>query len=191
MKFGKIITRLHVGFTKGHGGNWMFNIGEYVVYGNQGVCKVESIGPIDIFGVSKDKEYYTLVPVYHNESKVYAPVDNNKTVMRPIMSEDAVKGLIARIGDIDTITIVNERGRELIYKEALHKCDCEELVKVMKTIYIRNEQRAREGKKVTSSDERYLKLAEEALYGEFAVVLNINKYEVESYIEANYNGSDN
>ncbi|MBE5964159.1 MAG: CarD family transcriptional regulator [Lachnospiraceae bacterium] len=167
----------------------MFNVGEYVIYGSQGVCRVESIGPLELSGISKDKQYYTLSPIYQAESKVYAPVDNNKVVMRHILTKSEVEALIGRICDIDTIIVANDRLRETVYKEALHTCNCEDLIKVIKTIYIRKQDRIREGKKSTNSDERYLKLAESALYGEFALVLDMKRDEVESYITSSVNNN--
>ena len=167
----------------------MFNVGEYVIYGSQGVCRVESIGPLELSGISKDKQYYTLSPIYQAESKVYAPVDNNKVVMRHILTKSEVEALIGRICDIDTIIVANDRLRETVYKEALHTCNCEDLIKVIKTIYIRKQDRIREGKKSTNSYERYLKLAESALYGEFALVLDMKRDEVESYITSSVNNN--
>ncbi len=167
----------------------MFNVGEYVIYGSQGVCRVESIGPLELSGISKDKQYYTLSPIYQAESKVYAPVDNNKVVMRHILTKSEVEALIGRICDIDTIIVANDRLRETVYKEALHTCNCEDLIKIIKTIYIRKQDRIREGKKSTNSDERYLKLAESALYGEFALVLDMKRDEVESYITSSVNNN--
>ncbi len=45
-------------------GKQLFSVNDYVVYGSEGVCRVESIGKKDITGLDKEKEYYTLVPVY-------------------------------------------------------------------------------------------------------------------------------
>ena len=39
------------------------------------------------------------------------------------------------------------------------------------------------GQKVTATDARYLKTAEDNLYGEFAMALGIEKNEVEEFIE--------
>lgn len=38
------------------------------------------------------------------------------------------------------------------------------------------------GKKATTVDEKYFRMAEEKLYGELAFVLNIEKEDVQSYI---------
>ena len=40
----------------------MFSIGEFVVYGNKGVCEVRKIGPIDIPGMSADRETRRILP---------------------------------------------------------------------------------------------------------------------------------
>ena len=70
----------------------MFKVGDYVVYGNSGVCRVEDIGPISIG--SKDKDYYTLVPVYGRNSRLYTVVNSDKVVIRPIMTKQESDALI-------------------------------------------------------------------------------------------------
>ena len=41
----------------------MFKIGDYVVHGRNGVCKVVDITHIDISGADKNQLYYTLIPM--------------------------------------------------------------------------------------------------------------------------------
>ena len=36
----------------------MFEIGDYVICGNKGVCRVEDIATLDITGVDKKRKYY-------------------------------------------------------------------------------------------------------------------------------------
>ena len=74
----------------------MFQIGDYIVYGTSGVCRVEKIGPVDLPDVSKDKLYYTLSPVRNPGGHIYTPVDNQRVVMRPILTEDETEQLIDR-----------------------------------------------------------------------------------------------
>ena len=69
-----------------------------------------------------------------------------------------------------------------MYKEAIRTCNCVEWVRIIKTLYLRKKSRLAAGKKVTSSDAKYLHLAEEILYGELSVVMGIPKDEVETYI---------
>ena len=133
----------------------------------------------------QEKLYYTLKPVYHKESAVYAPVENRKIIMRPVITKEEAELLIKRIPEIETVWILNEKAREMQFKEALHTCDCEELIKIIKTLYQRKQQRIESGKKVTVVDEKYFRQAEDKLYEELAFVLGMEKRDVSTYI-SNY-----
>ena len=52
----------------------MFSIGEYVVYGVEGVCRVEEAGKLKVAGLDKNRAYYRLRPYYH-DGTIYTPVD--------------------------------------------------------------------------------------------------------------------
>jgi CarD family transcriptional regulator len=164
----------------GQKGETMFKVGDYVVYGNTGVCKIEDIGPLSIG--SSDKEYYTLVPVYGRNSKLYTAVDSDKVVIRPIMTKQESDALINEMEEIDALRIGDEKRREEIYKETMRTCDCKEWVRIIKTLYSRKMDRLSRGKKVTSSDERYLQMAEENLFGELAFSLQMPKEKVGEFI---------
>ena len=73
----------------------MYKVDDLVVYGKNGVCRINGIGKIAIS--DSDRLYYTLVPVYKNEEVIYAPVENGKIVMRHIISREEAKALIKRI----------------------------------------------------------------------------------------------
>ncbi len=161
----------------------MFQIGEYVVYGAIGVCQVEAIGSMCLSGVESDKDYYTLNPLYAKRSKVYTPVDNQKVKMRSVMSEAEAYSLIDEMKDVELIDVVDDKHREHAYKESMKSCECRELVRVMNTVLRRKEERQALGKKMSACDERYLKQAQDGLYGELAVSLGIEKNDVEDFIE--------
>ena len=66
----------------------MFEVGDLIIYGYQGVCRVDSIGQSDISGVPSDKLYYTLVPLY-GSGKIMIPVDTGplgkrSTLLSPV-----------------------------------------------------------------------------------------------------------
>lgn len=168
-----------MGFQDEEGIN-MFKVGDYVVYGNTGVCRIEDIGPLPIG--SKDKDYYTLVPVYGRNSKLYTAVDSDKVVIRRTMTRKESDALIDSMEDIDTLSICDEKKREEIYKETMRTCDCREWVRMIKTLYLRKMDRLSRGKKVTSSDERYLSMAQDNLYGELAFSLEMPKEKVGEFI---------
>ena len=160
----------------------MFEIGEYVVSGKNGVCRVEAVGEPDFLWVEKGRLYYFLQPVYSQGSKVYIPLDHADSMMRPALKRQEADDLIASMRDVEIIPITNEKACEEKYKECLRKNDCIELVRILKTTYSRKEKRNHDGRKITSIDHKYRKIAEDQLYGEIALALNMSKEDVESYI---------
>lgn len=165
----------------------MFEVGDYVVHGNNGVCKVEAIQTMDGMGNGQKRVYYTLVPLYASGSKLFVPTDSKKVVTRSVMTKEQVKELLAEWDEIDTLWVENDKKREETYKEALRSCDCRQWVKLIKTSYQRNQARIKRGKKATTSDERYLQMAEDNLFGELAIPLGMTKGEAEDYFIAHVN----
>ena len=160
----------------------MFKVGEYVVYGMNGVCRVENIGPMPISGVDSGRMYYTLLPLYTKGSTVFTPVDNTKVKIRSVISKKKALELMDAMSDVEEIEVADDKKRELAYKEALKSCDCREWMRIINTVYKRKEERQAQGKKMSACDERYLKQAQDSLYGEFAISLKIEKNEVEEYM---------
>lgn len=160
----------------------MFETGTYIVCGQHGVCRVEGVGKLQLTEASGDKEYYTLSKVYSRGGVLYVPADSEKIVMRPVISKEEAEELIGHMEEIDMLQIDNEKRKEEIFKQAFRTCDSREWVKVIKTLYERKKLRLAKGKKVTASDERFLRTAEDNLFGELAISLNIDKNDVEQYI---------
>ena len=160
----------------------MYIVGDYIVYGNKGVCKVVNIGVMNSIGLPKDKLYYTLEPIYTSGSKIFTPVDNEKVKMRPVMNKEEALCLIQDIENIEALWVHDEKRREIEYKEAVNKCESRELVRIIKAIYLRKQSRLAEGKRVTSGDEKYFKIAEDDLYGELAIPLQMEKSQVKDFV---------
>ena len=166
----------------------MFEIGTCIICGQHGVCKVEAIGPLKLYNSAKD--YYTLSPIYTKGGVTYVPADSDKIVMREVISKEEAEQLIEEMDSMDGLWIENEKRREDVFKAALRSCDNREWVKIIKTLYARKQLRIAQGKKVTASDERYLKAAEDNLYGELAVALDMPKKDVEKYIITRISGKE-
>ncbi|MCI6018549.1 MAG: CarD family transcriptional regulator [Clostridiales bacterium] len=160
----------------------MFEKGSYVIYGGTGVCEVVDVTTMDIDGIPKDRLYYVLKPNEQKSGKIYTPVENQKAVLRRIISREEADALIDDIPNIEDVWVPNERQREERYKECIHSCQCSELVKIIKTLYLQRKRRRAQGKKATATDEKYMKIAEENLYSELAVSLGIPKSEMLQYI---------
>ena len=59
----------------------MFCVGDIVVYGAQGLCKVDGIGPLPMKFADKSKRYYTLHTCKQPSMTIYAPVDNQTCLL--------------------------------------------------------------------------------------------------------------
>lgn len=160
----------------------MFKVGDYVICGNKGVCSVENITTLSISGVDKERMYYILKPMYMNGSTVYVPVDSSGESMRKVLEREEAQRLIAAIPDIPLLVIANDKLSEQTYRECIRTNDCQELVKIIKTIHQRKQKRIQAGRKVTAVDAKYFHIAEDNLYGELAVALDIDRNQVEDYI---------
>lgn len=160
----------------------MFKIGDYVAHYKEGVCEVMDIGRLDMSCSDRQKEYYTLKPLYNTKGTLYTPVANEKMQIRELISGEEARRLIDDMDSIETIGVTDEKKREVFYKEALLKNQCREWVALIKTSYMRKMNRLASGKKSINVDEKYLSIAEKFLLGELAVALDMPREEVRGYI---------
>ncbi len=161
----------------------MFEVGDYIIYGNNGVCKITNVGPMDMPGVPKTRLYYTMTPCYIRDSSIFTPVDNDRVVMRKVMSRQEAEKFLETAEDIAKLDIKEEKHREQEYKAAILTCDPTVLVGIIKTIQDRMQDRIAEGKKVTASDTKYIHIAEDSLYGELAISFDMEKDDVKAYVK--------
>ncbi|MCH5274438.1 MAG: CarD family transcriptional regulator [Lachnospiraceae bacterium] len=164
----------------------MFKIGEYVVCGNNGVCKIHEITTLNISGVDKKRKYYMLKPIYSETSTVYLPVDGEQMSMRRILSKMEADSLLDSIPQAQVLTIRDEKAAEMVYRECVQSNNCREWIRLWKTLYFRKKNRLEKGHKVTAVDSRYYKLAAEKLCGELALVLGMDKEEIAECIEGKF-----
>ena len=160
----------------------MFAAGDLVVYGGEGVCRVESIGPSGLAYDDGGRVYYHLSPLYRGGT-VMTPVDTG-VLMRPIISRAHALELIAALPVLPEQKPA-ERGMRAakdFYHQLVLRCDCAELAAMIHGICRKRAWALRHGKKVSQMDERYLKQAEQLLFGELAAALEIPYEAVQPYI---------
>ncbi len=160
----------------------MFCVNDYVVYGNEGVCRVEDIGKPSISGLDKQKEYYTLVPFYR-KGKIYTPTDST-ILMRKVISKENAEALISRITEISPVLDVPRDSKLAMefYKSLVKTHECEKLISIIKHVFEKQRVLVAEKKNVPAVDLRYMKIAEDMLYGELGFALNIKPSDVRGYI---------
>ncbi|MBR7148381.1 MAG: CarD family transcriptional regulator [Firmicutes bacterium] len=159
----------------------MFKKGDYIIYGNSGVCQVEDITIPDFMG-DGTIEYYVLVPI-RDTGRIYIPVNTNK-FMRPVITKKQAMELIAQIPSIQKAEYQVRDHRMLSeqYKHSLDSHELSDLVQLIKTIYLKNEDLATRGKRPSNTDMQYMKKAEDLLHSELSIALGIPFHEVASFI---------
>ena len=161
----------------------MFQKGELIFYNNSGACRVEAVGPLEgARGAARERSYYKL-SLLHGGGTIFAPV-NSQVFMRPILSAEAANALIDTLPSI-VASGWNERGVRSLsdhYHEAFQSHRSEDLLQLMKDIYVKSQESLRRGKRLGMIDQTYKKKAEELVYSEFSAALGIPFEEVEDYI---------
>ena len=158
----------------------MFQTGDLIIYGSTGVCEVTGIQPSKFPG--EEGLYYTLSPRYSSET-IYIPVDS-PVFMRRVISREQAETLIGQIPEVqESATHSDHRQMAEQYEASLKTHDCSELLRIIKTAYLKTRRSVQSGRKPGQTDQRYLKRAETQLYGELAVALGIQPDEVKGYIE--------
>lgn len=168
----------------------MYQVGERIIYGSVGVCEVAAVGPLDMQGAKKDREYYTLSPLYQN-GKIFAPVDTT-VFHRPVLTREQALALIDQIPGIERRVYENRNPRLLNeqYQIYLKSGDCVDLVRLVRAIYAKGEQAAERGRRLSQVDENCMKRAEELLHNELACALGIRPDEVRDFITRTLEGED-
>ena len=161
----------------------MYQVGDWIFYGNVGACQVTDVSQRNIPGMGKNVMYYSLQPLCDNCS-ISTPV-NGKIFMRPLISKEEAEALIEAIPDIDARAYHNPVLRQLSehYEAALNTHDCLALIRMTMSIHAKKEAAASQKKRLGAVDEKFMKRAEELLFGELSVALGIERNKVTEYIE--------
>ena len=162
--------------------NGMFTEGQLVIYGGEGVCRIAAVGPSSLSGTDKTKLYYTLTPLTRSGT-VLTPVDT-KVLMRPILSRQEAEDFIAQLPQLPPEEPESRSMRLLkeFYQQIVTSYDCRRMAGLIRSAVRRRKHALRTGRKVSQMDERYLRRAENALYGELAAALDLPEEEVLPYI---------
>lgn len=141
---------------------------DYIVYRKE-TCKI----------IEKEDGYYRLVPVNDTSIKYKVPVDSN--FLKKVITKEEIDRLLLEIPEINTIDL-GEKQIEQEYKELMKSGTHEDLVKIIKTSYLRNQIRILNNKRISEIDDEYFRRAEKYLYEEIGIVLNLSFENTKEYI---------
>ena len=159
----------------------MFKVNDYIMYGRTGVCQVTEIRNGKSMG-NTGTDYYVLNPVFEKNSVIMTPVDNEKILMREVVSKQEILSMIDLISNEDTEWIDDDKIRNEKFKSSIKAGICEDWIRLIKTIHLQMEEKKSIGKKISQMDEGILKEVKKLLYEEFSLVLKIPTEEVENII---------
>lgn len=187
--------------TNSNGGNMMENhsnnkktvytLNEYVSYGTSGVCKIESLEQRSFDG-EHEESYYKLRPLDNSNSTFYVPIDRAAERLRPLLTKEQIYQLIDEMAEgklEETEWCSNSRERCGIFQNILHGDDYREMIQMMRSLYHQQERKRKTGHRLSSADVAAMHAAENRMYQEFGVVLNIRPEQVHNFILKRMEGS--
>lgn len=167
----------------------MYKVDDLIMYGGTGVCRVDKIGKLDFNGMEDNRLFYFLQPLYQ-DGTIYVPVDNDKVFMRPVISKDEANELIDEIPSIapDVIRGGSIQQMSKRYQAIIDTHKCTDLIKLTKSIHKKKLDAIRQKRHLGQIDKKFMKRAEDLLFGEFAVALDIPREDVQDYIASRIDG---
>jgi len=169
----------------------MYKLNDVIVYGMQGIYRVDDIIEMKLNKKHKAKQYYVLKEVAHGENKIYTPIDIQTVQMRKIITKEEARELISGIPDIDIVIGKDDKALHQTYQVLLASNKPSEWVSILKTIYNKEKARKQKGiKQLAQSDHQIRKLTEALLYGELSISLDVSIEEVEQYIFESLEGRE-
>lgn len=160
----------------------MFQIGDLVVYGVHGVCRIVELQTQRVD--RKKVEYFVLEPVFQMTSRFFVPSQNEVALskLRPILTKAEIEELVRGEAAHRQCWIEDENQRKQEYKNLIASGDRAGLISMLKALNTHKINQAELGKKFHISDSNFMRDAEKMLYSEFSLVLDMPYDEVEAYI---------
>ncbi|MBQ4220491.1 MAG: CarD family transcriptional regulator [Butyrivibrio sp.] len=153
----------------------MLNVGDCVIYGSHGLCKVRDILVPAFLEKGNEKQYYMMISAVDAGSVIYVPVEGAEDKVRDVMSADDAEELICEIEDVDELDLPDGKKAEPEITGIIKRNIADEMMSLVKSLHKIKAMREAEGKKFAALNEKYLNMAEKLLYTEMAFSLKTEK----------------
>lgn len=160
----------------------MYQIGERVVYGIHGVCRV--VEQEERIVDRKHLTYLALEPVGQDGSRYLVPTHNASAMskVKRMLSREELTALM----DSDEVRqggwISDENQRKHTYRELIGSGDRTRLMQMVRALYRHKSAQSAAGRKVHLCDDNFLRDAEKLLAGEVATVMNMDAEQAKAFI---------
>lgn len=152
----------------------MYKINDKIIYKRE-VCIINEIKE----KFHNNTDYYCVSPLSDKTLTLNIPI--NSPQIRNILTKQEALNIIEKIPNIEEIKS-DEKSLENIYKDLLSTDKEEDLVRIIKTTYLRNKNRLESGKKIGDKDDVYFKKAESLLYYSLSTSLNMTYEDCKEFI---------
>jgi len=161
-----------------------FEIGQNVIYGTNGLCRVEDVREMSFITGEAKKSYYILEPIRTKASTIFVPMDNEKLVsrIRTVMTKAEIDELLLGMSDKELGWESDRRARADIFHDIITKGVTENLLLLIRCIYIKKKELLSLNKSLSMTDSKSLEFAEKMVEEEFSYALDIKPAEVGDYI---------
>jgi len=160
----------------------MYQIGDYVIYGIHGVCRV--MGTERQLVNHKRSEFLILEPLVHSGSKYYVPTGNPAAMgkLRPVLSKEELQQLLDSDDARQDCWISDEGRRKQEYRELIVSADRLRLMQMVSSLYRYKGAQEAVGRKCHQSDDNFLRDAEKLLCSEISLVMELHADEARDYL---------
>ena len=163
----------------------MYQTGDRVIYGSNGICTVESVGVPDFETFEQGKLYYFL-RLESDGSRIYAPVDTTLPI-RLLTGRQEALALLQSLPQLP-VYLPASRDRKAVtahYQQLMRAHTLQALACTVKSIYAQG--KGMPGR-LPALEEGLLKKAENQLYSELAAALELSLEEVRKQLLAAIRG---
>ena len=161
----------------------MFSLGDIVMYGTSGACKITSEETKDYFG--KKEDCFVLEAVFGSKMKIYVPKHNELLMSkkRTPLSKKEVTKILKNPPEAYEVYPPLDIERKQMYLEILSEGDRVKILSVIKAIQNKKIEQIENKKKLHQCDEYILREAQKIIHDEFALALGIERNKIEEYIK--------
>lgn len=163
----------------------MYQIGDQVVYGIHGVCRV--VDQEERVVDRKKVVYMALEPMEQEGSRYLIPTHNPVAMrkVKPMLTNEELTALLESKEALEDNWIRDENQRKQTYRELISSGDRVRLMQMVRTLYRHKAEQLTAGRKVHICDDNFLRDAEKLLCSEIAAVSGITLEEAKLLLRKN------
>ncbi len=158
------------------------DVGSIVYYAGSGVCRIAETKEMETAGALR--RYYVLTLLFKPASTLYVPFDSETLAARmvPLLKPEEIDAALAKAASTEPDWERNYRRRSDVFRRTLLSTDRAELLFLIKAVYRHRRSLAESGKILHTTDDYFLRDAEDLVYPEISHVLKMPLKDVSEWV---------